>query len=151
MTELFDPIREMWVPDLPEERVRQKLLHHMIQDLQYPQSYIAVEKEIALLPHLSGKKSHHLKRRVDIICFGKDIHPQHLLYPLLLVECKATPLSGEVIEQVLGYNYTVGAYFVAVANEGQIQVMWQDLENRVQKVDFLPSYPQMIRALQKDQ
>ncbi len=98
----------------PEEIVRQNLIHDMTQKLGYPRELIGVEREISQLPHLNGKTIP--KRRFDIVCFTGKIHKEFPLYPLLLVECKAIPLSEKALSQVLGYNYYVGAYFVAIAN-----------------------------------
>ena len=98
----------------PEEIVRQNLIHEMVAHYGYPRELIGVEREISTLPHLQGKKIP--KRRFDLICFTGLIHKEFSLYPLLLVECKAVTLTEATFAQVLGYNYHVGAYFVAIAN-----------------------------------
>lgn len=102
---------------LPEEIVRQSLIHDMINRLGFPKELIVIEKEMSELPHLRGKGVP--KRRIDLLCFTKK---GEILYPLLLVECKAIPLRDRALEQVFGYNYYVGARFVAIAN-GQGIVM----------------------------
>lgn len=148
MKKLFDPIRKIWVAALPEEIVRQKLLHYIVDDLGYPHNFIAVEKDISLLPHVTRENLHFVKRRADIICFGNNIHPHYSHYPLVLIECKAVTLTQKVVEQVVGYNYIVGAYFVAVANGNEIQMIWQDPKKGEQRIDFLPPYQQLLNAVQ---
>lgn len=137
-SKLFDPVRNCFVAATPEERVRQKWLQAMMITLGYPKELLAVEKELWHLPHLLSDP-HVPQRRADIICFAKGIHPQHLLYPLLLIECKQESLSAKALDQVLGYNYYVGAPFVAVVNGTHI-IMNQGLST-------LPSYQELLRQV----
>ena len=122
---IYDPVRKKWVDQTPEEIIRQLLIKHMIEKLGYPIALIAVEKELAQLPHLRLKHSAQIaKRRADIIVFSKGA-----LLPLLLVECKATPLTPKFAQQVIGYNSFVGAPFVALANEKQVLTGCYDLHS----------------------
>ena len=111
--ELYDPIRKSFVKKTPEEEVRQSLLVKMIQELGYPLSLIAVEKELPTP-----------KRRLDILChalIAGEIHP------LLLIECKAVPLNEKALWQVVGYNTFVSAPFIAIVNEKQILFSYLNL------------------------
>ncbi|MEI6242937.1 MAG: type I restriction enzyme HsdR N-terminal domain-containing protein [Chlamydiota bacterium] len=128
--------------------MRQSLLRVMIEELGYPKSLIGVEKDLFLLPHLQDKKKERVKRRADILCFAKDLHPTYPIYPLLLIECKAFSFTEEVIRQVLGYNHFVQAYFVAIANPDEFLLFVQK-ENDIEKIPYLPPYEQLIRAAQK--
>lgn len=112
----------------------------MIEQLGYPRELIVVEKELSLLPHL---RSHGQlpTRRADIICFGKDIHPDYSLFPLLLIECKAGEMGFDAEQQALGYNHYVQAPYVALANQAGPQLIFP------QKVPFLPAYHQLIERL----
>jgi hypothetical protein len=116
---LFCPLRKTWVAALPEERIRQSLIQEMISNLGYPMGNIALEKSLSQLPHIQSKTSLP-KRRADLIVFAKELHPHHLLYPLLLVECKATPLNDRVLRQMIGYNQFVGACFIAAVNSHHV-------------------------------
>lgn len=104
----------------PEERIRQAWVQKMVRDLGYPRHLIALEKELASLPHLLHQKVP--KRRADIIVFAKDIHPDYPLYPLLMIECKATKLLPHVASQVIGYNEFVKAPYIAIANETDLML-----------------------------
>lgn len=126
---------------LPEEIVRQRLLALMIEKLGYPKSLIAVEKELFLLPYLKEKKLP--LRRADILVFGKNIHPVHSLYPLLMIECKKAKLTESALEQAVGYNYYVQAYFVAVAGKHEVKLVFSDGSR---KLDFLPAYQELLQA-----
>ncbi len=146
---LLCPVRKSWAKALPEEVVRHRLLHFMIDKLHFPLSSLVVEKALNQMPHLALKPRQELPdRRADIVCYAKGIHPGYDLYPLLLIECKAVALTQSVIQQVLGYNQHVEALFVAVANEKEMRTGWFDREKRkYQFIPYIPSYDQLIRSL----
>lgn len=146
---LYCQIRQARVSALPEEKVRQRLLNHMIQELGFPASLIAVEKSLRQLPHLSVTDRRLVPdRRADIICFAKGTVSGNDLYPLLLVECKAIKLSPRVINQVLGYNHFIRACFIAIANEDEIRIGWHDhLKGEYSFADYLPSYDQLCSSI----
>jgi hypothetical protein len=135
---LFDPFRQAWVVASPEEIVRQKLLRVMTTQLGLPRELLAVETQLSEIPHLKGVPNLP-KRRVDIICFAKGIHPQHPLYPLLVIECKEGQVGEDATSQVLGYNHYIQAKFVAIAGEGSAQLIYPQL------VPFLPPYSDLCR------
>ncbi|NGX62815.1 MAG: hypothetical protein KR126chlam6_00215 [Candidatus Anoxychlamydiales bacterium] len=145
---IYDPIRQRNVLALPEEIVRQNLLLKMTKHLGYPKSLIAVEKDLNKLDHLKNKDITLKKRRADIICFGKDIEPNYPLYPLLMIECKADKLDQTTIDQVIGYNHLVEAYFLAIANRYEIITYWYNIkESCYNSVNFLPSYDELIQKV----
>jgi hypothetical protein len=149
--QLFDCIRNIWVKALPEEVVRQKILLNMVEDLGYPKHMIGVEKDIETIPHLKDNKITDNKRRVDIICYAKNINPSFSIYPLLVIECKAISLSSKVVEQVIGYNHHIKAAFISVANKNAIKTMWYDnSKKKYVSVDYLPSYQQLLQAVQNE-
>jgi hypothetical protein len=146
LEKLFDPIRRRFVSPLPEEKVRQNWILQMIQELGFPKSLIGVEKDIFRLPHLQGKEKFPIKRRADILCFAKNLHPDYPAYPLLLIECKATPLTEATIRQVIGYNHVVKAYFVAIANAEEIRLFVPKKEG-LETLLYLPPYEQLLRSI----
>lgn len=72
------------------------------------------------MPHLALAPQIPL-RRADILCYRQGS-------PLLLVECKAIPLTSKVLQQVIAYNYYLKAPYVAVANEQELRTGWYDAE-----------------------
>lgn len=129
---LFCPIRQNWVASLPEEKVRQSLIREMIDNLGYPQNSIAIEKSLDQLPHLLSKSSLP-KRRADLIVFAKDLHAKHPFYPLLLVECKAVPITDRTLRQIAGYNHFVGAHFIAIVNQTHTYLGYDDPKSQEYK------------------
>ncbi len=146
---IFDPIRQKQVFSLPEEVVRQNLIVLMVEKLNFPKSLISVEKELTLLPHLQGRKLP--LRRADILVFGKNMHPSYPLYPLLMIECKRDKLTYQALQQVIGYNYYVQAYFTAIAAKNEIKVVFRDSVSKWQTWDFLPSYNQLLKLVLDNQ
>ncbi|MCB1135081.1 MAG: type I restriction enzyme HsdR N-terminal domain-containing protein, partial [Chlamydiia bacterium] len=145
--QIWDRQRRRYYVAQPEERIRQRLVDYLVEVLGFPKSTLLVEKGLKELPHLSHV-SGLPNRRVDIVCYGRDIHPEHRLYPLLLIECKAVPLSARVQQQVVGYNHYVGAYFLAIANEDQIE--WASFSAEQQRYIFqagLPTYESLLSHL----
>ncbi len=148
--QIYDPIRKCYVRAFPEEIVRQNLIAKMINDLNFPQNLIGVEKDLSQVFHLKNYDFTSQKRRADIICFAKNIHPKYAVYPLLMIECKAHKLTKEVIEQVVGYNHFVKAYFVAVVNQSEIKTLWyNDKKEIYDSIDFLPPYEQLMNSIKK--
>ena len=144
---LFDSIRNRWVADEPEERVRQGLIRWMIEELGYPKELLVVEKALDQLPHLETYGEKIPDRRVDLLCFASGIHPDHSLYPLLMIECKAVPLTEAVKRQVIGYNRYVQAPFVAIVNQFEMQTgFWTEADQKYQFTAGLPTYND-LRAL----
>jgi Type I restriction enzyme R protein N terminus (HSDR_N) len=104
------------------------------------------------MPHLQHLPD-SLERRVDVVCFARSIHPSYALYPLLLAECKAGPLSPQAVEQALGYNAHVGAHFVLLANPQELRLYspHESLKKTPKKLAFishLPSYQELVQQAQ---
>ncbi|OGN61935.1 MAG: hypothetical protein A3F40_01435 [Chlamydiae bacterium RIFCSPHIGHO2_12_FULL_27_8] len=146
MNKIFDPVRRKFVLDKPEEVVRQKLILRMINILKYPKNLIFLEKDLFLLPHLKDQNIKNIKRRADIIVFSKNIDQSCFFYPLLMIECKAVKLTECAIDQVIGYNYFVKSYFVAVANEDEIITLYKK-DDVYKRLNFLPSYRDLLNSI----
>jgi hypothetical protein len=132
---LFDPIRKQLVKKTPEEIVRQRLITYLCEECGFPPILISVEKSLKEMPHL--EQTHIVgDRRADIVCFARDIHPLHSLYPLLLVECKAGSLSMQAVEQAFGYNAWLQAAFIVMANATELRLYSPSLDGGY--TTFLP-------------
>lgn len=135
--QLFDPIRSSYVPATPEEQVRQRWMHYMMSSLGYPKGLFVVEKRLSELPHLG-----HVKvpdRRIDFLVYSSGS-----LIPLLLVECKVAPWRQEQMDQLIGYNYYVGARFVAIVNQEDVQFGFRHGDGYLFH-PFLPSFQELSK------
>jgi len=89
--QIFCEWRHRWVRLTPEEWVRQQLLHHLVEQLDYPASLIAVEQAITV-----GET----KKRCDAVVYDRQ------MTPLMIIECKAetVPLTQKTLDQAITYN-----------------------------------------------
>lgn len=137
---LIDKVRGVAIRATPEEKIRQKVLKILIEELFFPKEYIVVEKALSELPHLKEKCVP--KRRLDILCY---FPVQDQLLPLLLIECKKSGLRNQAFTQVSGYNYWVEAPFVAIANQECILIKYLDtVSHEVVIREGLPSYQDLM-------
>ena len=111
----------------PEDRVREALLRKMEGELGYPKGLLVVEKELKMLPHIN-KAVPIPSRRFDIVALAKNLHRDHVFYPLLLIECKAHSINVDVMRQVVGYNRFVKSVFVGLASPKEFYLGRYDAE-----------------------
>lgn len=143
---MYCVIRKTWVAATPEEYVRQKTLEHLVQHLGFPSSYIAVEKELKSMMNLSSITTPLPDRRIDIICYAKE--PQGELRPLIIIECKAVPISSKDLRQVIGYNHLLKASFIALINQTEQKLGWFDTQIAGYKfVNYFPTYSELINSI----
>lgn len=137
-------IRKTPISALPEEQVRQALLKRMVQELAFPSSMIALETKLNLIPQLS-KNQNLPNRRSDILVFTN--RADHSLVPLLIIECKAVPITQKSLSQVLGYNHFIQAPFIGIANREKFYLTWYNKkEKQYQYIDYLPCYQKLISS-----
>jgi hypothetical protein len=100
--QIFDPFRKTWVLLTPEEWVRQNILQYLVQNLHYPSSLIAVEKEIKL-----GE----LSKRFDIVVYKNEM-------PWMIIESKEAKvrLNEKTMEQILQYQQVLTAQYLFISN-----------------------------------
>jgi hypothetical protein len=110
----------------PEEWVRQNFFQWLVQEMKYPASMIAVEKEIRLFD---------LNKRFDMLVYDK------VQKPWLMVECKAqsVPLTEKTLMQVLRYNMAVPVPFIVMTNGSYVRAISRQGEE-VREMDELPVY-----------
>ena len=123
--QIFDPFRKTWVLLTPEEWVRQNLLQYLVQNLQYPASLIAVEKEIKL-----GE----LSKRFDIVVYKNEM-------PWLIIECKEAKvrLNEKTMEQILQYQQVLTAQYLFISNGHE--TMGAKIESgKLQALQNFPEY-----------
>ena len=121
---LFDSIRKAWLLLTEEEWVRQNFVQYMVQQLHYPLSLIALEKELML---------HDLKKRFDVLVYDKNHQPW------MLVECKApgVHLGDAVLEQILRYNMAVPVSYLIITN-GKQTYGWRKTGSGIEPLQQLP-------------
>jgi len=123
---VFDILRKKNVVLSPEEMVRQKLIHYLIHEKQYPRSMIKVE---------SGLKYFNQPRRSDILVYDSS----GKVY--LIVECKSfkESLGQQALDQVAMYNRNFKSRYIMVTNGKNSIVCQMEYDNN--KFHFLRDVP----------
>lgn len=100
---VFDPLRKKHIILTPEEYVRQHFVSWLTIYLHYPMSLMANEIGICL---------NGTKKRCDTVVFNPDGSP------MMIIEYKAPDItiSQDVFDQVVRYNMTMRANYLAVSN-----------------------------------
>ena len=100
---IFDDIRKKFIILTPEEWVRQNTIQFLLQEKNYPKSYLNIEKLI---------KINDITKRYDIVVF----QPDGTLF--LLIECKApeVKITQETFNQIARYNLKLKAQYLMVTN-----------------------------------
>ena len=121
-------IRKKKIILTPEEWVRQHYINFLSLHLQYPLSFISVEKELTYFG---------LKKRWDIVVYN------NLFNPIILVECKApnVKLNQEALKQVFTYQNKLNCEFIVLSN-GIEHLQWQvdRLKKTLIEVSQIPIY-----------
>ncbi|RIH65169.1 restriction endonuclease subunit R [Mariniphaga sediminis] len=123
---IFDGVRKRYVLLTPEEWVRQHFIRYLVHEKKYPESLMAVEKQIIL----NGKQF-----RFDLLVYRRNGEP------LLIAEFKApgVKISQDTFDQVVRYNMALKVERVVVSNGMQHFVCEIDYE--VNSYKFLKEVP----------
>jgi hypothetical protein len=100
---IFDNIRKKFVVLTPEEWVRQNFIQYLKREKKYPESLMAVEKQI---------KIHGKQRRFDLLIYLRNGQPY------LIAEFKAPgiKITQDAFDQVVRYNMALRVERVIVSN-----------------------------------
>ena len=134
----LDPIRKKLIYITPEETVRQKVISHLLYDLDVPAGMISVEENLS---HYGIKSI----RRTDITikCLTKDGD----LIPVAVIECKAPGigLGDKVAEQLSFYSDTLGCDYAMMINDIEYQCYHYNEETqRYDLLEKLPCYADIL-------
>ena len=122
---VFDIIRKKYILFTPEEKVRQEVIHGLINHLQYPKAAISVEKAF---------KVYDRTKRYDIVIYKNE-------QPWMLIECKAekVAINQETFNQAGRYNIELQVPYLFITNGKSNYVVKVDFENK--KFNFLEELP----------
>lgn len=125
---VWNPIHKKALKNLPEERVRLRIMEALIR-AGWSKHRISTEEAIGEL----GDKA----MRTDLICYSQQFDPQ------LLVECKAeyVSISAKTAKQVARYNQKVGAPYLLMSNG--VSDFWYGIDGKldsIQRIDASPDF-----------
>lgn len=125
---IFDDIRKKFVLLTPEEWVRQKFIHLLIQNYDYHANLFQVERQL---------QYHQKTKRTDILIWTNDAKPY------FLIECKAEniTLSEQVLFQATTYNSIQKANYLGITN-GKECVCYRFVEEKeiYELIDVIPFF-----------
>ena len=129
---IYDDLRHRFVALTPEEWVRQHFVHYLLEHLGYPRELMM--NEVSLVVGLTQK-------RCDSLLYSRSLTPR------LLIEYKAphVPLTEEVLQQILRYNYTLRVPYLILSN-GIEHLAWHlDYEQMTSMpLDHIPHYTELV-------
>lgn len=132
-TQIFDGIRKKFVVLTPEEWVRQNFIEYLKREKNYPETLMAVEKQIAV---------NGMQRRFDLLVYTRNGQP------LLIAEFKAPEIkiTQEVFDQVVRYNMALRVEKVIVSNGLQHFACEIDyVNNSFSYLPEIPAFPERCR------
>ena len=134
-TVIFDGIRKKFVVLTPEEWVRQNFIQYLITEKKYPESLMAVEKQIVV---------NHNQRRFDLLVYSRNGQP------LLIAEFKApnVKITQETFDQVVRYNMSLRVEKVVVSNG--LQHFACEIDYSKNSYSYLPEIPEYCERCRND-
>ena len=127
---VFDIVRKKYVALTPEEKVRQLLIHYLIQEKNYPKNLLVLEHEF----RLNG-----LSKRADIVVMNTEG------IPLMLIETKAPDVhvTQKAIDQIVSYNLHYKVKFLLITNGSEF-LMYRLQGDRVIQLPEIPFYNELL-------
>lgn len=100
---VFDVIRKKFVVLTPEEWVRQHFINFLVKHKNYPQSLMAVEKQLI---------ENGMARRFDLVAYNRKGKP------FLIAEFKAPEvgITQKTFDQAVRYNMSLNVRYIVVSN-----------------------------------
>lgn len=131
---IWSHIRQKWLVETPEERVRQEYLTHLVAEYRFNLDQIAEEEE------LTGRGSGHA--RADFVIWRAAQEKADGKSPLIIVECKSDNVTIQAADYRQGDNYArlTNAPFFVTHNTRETR-FW-----RVKK-DRMPGYIEEIENI----
>ena len=140
---IYDDIRKMNVLLTPEEKVRQRVIRFLIEEVKVPSHMIHVEAPLSYY-HLESS------RRADILVLKRN-DDEGVPVPLMVVECKAPTVilsnnNYECFEQVLDYAYPLACDYIILTNGEESVVAAWDFDKEIYRdIKEVPVYEEMLK------
>lgn len=131
--QIFDFLRRRYVALTPEEWVRQRFTHHLVENLGYPASLLANE----VMVRING-----VARRCDTVLYHREGG-----FPRMIVEYKAPdiPITQRVFDQIASYNSVLRADYLMLSNGMQHFCCHINYaENKAEPLDYILPYGELM-------
>ena len=110
--QIFAPLKDKWLIQSPEERVRQEYIKRLVNDYGFPLEQMAQEIQVNNSQRGQGRAS------ADIVIWKNKKDKTDSNSPVIVVECKAEHITVREEDYFQGYNYAswAGADFFVTTN-----------------------------------
>lgn len=100
---IFDGQRKRYVSLTPEEWVRQHFIRFLVEEKNFPASFLAIEKQLSV---------NGMKKRCDAILYNE------LAKPIMIIEFKApnVAITQQTFDQVAVYNSKLKVDYFMISN-----------------------------------
>ncbi|NQU55381.1 MAG: type I restriction enzyme HsdR N-terminal domain-containing protein [Bacteroidetes bacterium] len=132
---IFDSIRKKFVVLTPEEWVRQNFIKYLKLEKKYPETLMAVEKQIMV---------NQKQRRFDLLIYLRNGQPH------LIAEFKApgVKITQDAFDQVVRYNMSLRVQKVVVSNG--LQHFACEIDYVKNSFVYLPEIPEFCEGCRED-
>lgn len=132
---IFSHVRQIWLHETPEERVRQEYLRTLVNEYGYSLGQIA--EEMAVVERGSSKA------RADFLIWRTPEDKASGLKPLIVVECKADNVTIDQSTYTQGSNYAqyTGARFFVTHNHRETKYFKVDHARMAPNFDEIEDIP----------
>lgn len=139
---IFDNFRKVFVPNTPEERIRQQIAELLVSKMAVPREFIYTEYPLCRIDDSTRK-------RVDILVAYRE---KDQLYGLLVIEVKSRkiPLNDRVISQVIEYQNILGCEYIGIVNDKNIEDMIiykVEDDGELLQIDGVPQYNELLSKI----
>lgn len=130
-------LKDAYLIETPEERVRQEYIHQLIDDYGYNPNQMAQEVQVNNSQRGQGKA------RADIVIWKSEQDKKDGKKAFIVVECKAENVRVRSEDYYQGYNYAswAGARFFVTTNQKETKFFNVDKEYLPKKLDEILALP----------
>jgi len=134
-TFIFDSIRKKFVVLTPEEWVRQNFIQYLKTEKKYPETLMAIEKQIML---------NQTQRRFDLLIYSRNGQP----YLIAEFKSPGIKITQETFDQVVRYNMALRVERVVVSNG--LQHFACEIDYTKNSFSYLPEIPAYCEKCRND-
>lgn len=127
---IYDELRQRYVALTPEEEIRQRFIHFLITEKNYPKNLLANEVGITL---------NGTSKRCDSVLYNIDLTPK------MIIEYKAPHVSitQKVFDQILRYNIALHVNYLIITNGKQLFACKITNNTNVEFLKEIPNYSEL--------
>lgn len=134
---IYSPLKESWLIETPEERVRQEYICSLINNYGYSEKQMDQEKQV------NNSKRGLGKARADIVIWKSEQDKNEDKSAFIVIECKAENVKIHPEDYYQGFNYAAwaGASFFVTTNQRETRFFNVDKNYLPKKLEEVIAIP----------